>query len=82
MPIPLASNTSKATLAAPSEDFLVRVRVLRSAPNAWALITARVPETGGVVGEGDRETLSNPRRGRNFGCWEYELASPSLLPRS
>jgi len=58
IPMPLASSTSIATFAAPSEDFLVRVRVLRNAPNAWALITARVPEIGGVVGEGDRDSLS------------------------
>lgn len=83
MPMPLASNTSIATFAAPSDDFLVRVRVLRKAPNAWALITAKVPEIGGaLVGEGDREALSTPRRGRNLECWGYEPASPSLLPRS
>lgn len=83
MPMPLASNTSMATLAAPVEDFLVRVRVLRRAPNAWALITDRVPEMGGVVGEGERENLSIPRRERDFGWWEcVALASPSLLPRS
>lgn len=83
MPMPLASNTSIATFAAPSEDFLVRIRVLRKAPNAWALITAKVPEIGGVLGEGDREAaLSAPRRGRNLECWEHEPASPSLLPRS
>lgn len=33
-PIPRASRTSMAILAAPSEDFLGRVRVLRSAPKA------------------------------------------------
>lgn len=34
MPIPLASNTFMATLAAPSDVFFVLARVLRSAPNA------------------------------------------------
>ena len=34
MPMPLASNTFMATLAAPSDVFFVLARVLRSAPNA------------------------------------------------
>ena len=67
IPIPLASRTSIATFAALSEDFFVRVRVLRNAPNACALITARVPEMGGAPGEGERDSLSRPRRGRNLG---------------
>ena len=33
-PMPLASNTFMATLAAPSDVFFVLARVLRSAPNA------------------------------------------------
>lgn len=53
--MPLASNTSIATLAAPSDDFLVRARVLRRAPNAWALMTARVPDSKGALGDEDRE---------------------------
>ena len=52
--IPRAARASTAALAAPSDDFFDRPRVLRSAPKACALMTARVPQIGGGPGEGER----------------------------
>ena len=67
-PIPRASRTSKATFAAPSVAFFGRARVLLSAPNACALMTASVLEMGGWLppltppepGEGERLPCSAP----------------------
>ena len=71
-PMPLASKTFMATLAAPSDVFFVLARVLRSAPNACALMTATVHEMGAALGEGDLE-LALRRKWLKGG-------SPSLLP--
>ena len=54
-PMPRAARASTAALAAPSDVFFDLPRVRRRAPNAWALMTARVPQIGGGPGEGERE---------------------------
>ena len=81
--MPLASNTSMATLDALSDDFLVRARVLRNAPNACALITASVPDNGGGFGEGERDERDAAalRRFRSLEL-EYNVQLSSLFPRS
>ena len=59
--MPRAARASTAAFAAPSDVFFDRPRVLRRAPNAWALMTARVPQIGAGPGEGDREAREAAR---------------------
>jgi hypothetical protein len=83
-PRPRAESASTAALAAPSDDRLVRPRDLLRAPNACALITANVPEMGGV-GEGERDVredeavAGSPARRGGRPSWP---SLPSLLRSS
>jgi hypothetical protein len=57
IPIPRASKASRATFAELSAPLFARERVRRNAPNACALMTARVPDNGGAPGDEDRAEL-------------------------